>query len=201
MSDDIKLANFAKNYFLNLKKDLDSFDFADLEKATKLIWQTYSASKALFFIGNGGSAATASHMANGFAKGMTGFTGNAPWPRFRAISLTESVATFTAWANDVSFEDIFSEQLRNLGKSGDLLVAISASGNSLNIIKACQTAKSLGMKVFGLSGFTGGKLSKIADVSLVIIDNDYGRVEDIHLMIHHVITEYFYELLAKKYSK
>lgn len=201
MSEDIKISQFAKDYFSKLKNNLDDFDFASLDIATKLIWETYKANKTSFFIGNGGSAATASHMANGFAKGTAGFKGDKPWPRFKAISLTESIATFTAWANDVSYDDIFSEQLKNLGKKGDLLVAISASGNSPNIIKACQTAKKLGLKVLGLTGFNGGKVAKISDVAIVIRDKDYGRVEDLHLLIHHVITEYFFEFLAKKYSK
>jgi len=201
MSDDIKISQFAKDYFAKLKQDFNNFDFKALQAATKLIWNTYSASKTLFFIGNGGSAATAAHMANGFAKGVAGYKGDKLWPRFKAISLTESVATFTAWANDVSYDDIFSEQLKNLGQKGDLLVAISASGNSPNIIKAAQTAKKLGLKVLGLSGFDGGKLAKISDVAIVLGDKDYGRVEDIHLIIHHVITEYFFEFLTKKYSK
>lgn len=197
----IKVTNFAKGYFDQFKKNLDNFDLSALEKGTRLIWNAYLKGKTIFFIGNGGSAATAAHMANGFSKGTIGFKGDASWPRFKAIALTEGVSTFTAWANDLSYEDIFSEQLKNLGGKDDVLVAISASGNSPNIIKAVETAKKMGVKTFGLAGFTGGKLAKIADVSLVVVDNDYGRVEDIHLLIHHVITEYFYELLSKNYSQ
>lgn len=201
MSEDINITNFAKAYISKFKKNLNNFNFAALTEGTKLIWDAYSSGRTIFFIGNGGSAATASHMANDFAKGTIGYKGDAPWPRFKAIALTESVATFTAWANDVSFEDIFSEQLKNLGQKGDVLVAISASGNSPNILKAVKTAKGLGLKILGLSGFDGGKLSKIADVSLAIKDSDYGRVEDAHLMVQHLMTEYLYEFLLKKYSK
>ena len=203
MLEDTKnnLTNFAKRYFSNFKKNLDNFDFKALETGADLIWKAYESSNTIFFAGNGGSAATAAHMVNGFSKGVAGYKGDASWSRFRAIALTESVATFTAWANDLSYEDIFSEQLKNLAQAGDVLVAISVSGNSSNIIKACETAKSLGMKIFGLSGFAGGKLAKISDVALVVKDNDYGRIEDIHLAIHHIIAEYFYKFLSKKYSK
>jgi D-sedoheptulose 7-phosphate isomerase len=134
-------------------------------------------------------------------KGTLGHKGDAPWPRLRVIALTDNVSLMTAWANDTDFNHIFSEPLKNLAQRGDVLVAISASGNSPNIIAAVEAAKQIGVTVLGLAGFTGGKLSKMADVSLVVPSDGYGPVEDVHMILDHIITSYLYEKLKATYSR
>jgi D-sedoheptulose 7-phosphate isomerase len=134
---------------------------------------------------------------NDLCKGTLGHKGDAPWKRFRVIALTDNVSLMTAWANDTDYNHIFSEPLRNLAGRGDVLVAISASGNSPNIIAAVEVAKTIGLRVIGLTGFGGGKLAKLADVSFTVPSNEYGPVEDVHMILDHIITGYLYEKLKQ----
>jgi len=152
-------------------------------------------------IGNGGSAATASHMMNDLCKGTLGHKGDAPWPRLRVIALTDNVSLMTAWANDTDYNHIFSEPLKNLAERGDLLIAISASGNSPNILAAVEAAKQIGVNVIGLTGFGGGKLAKLAEISFVVPSDGYGPVEDVHMILDHIITGYLYEKLKETHSR
>jgi len=188
-------ADFAKNYLTGLKQLLDRLPLADFERVTQAVEAAHAAGKQIFVIGNGGSAATASHMMNDLNKGTLGHKGDAPWKRFRVIALTDNVSLMTAWANDTDYDHIFSEQLKNLAQPGDLLIAISASGNSPNIVVAVETAKTMGLKVVGLAGFGGGKLAKLADVAFVVPSEDYGPIEDVHMILDHMLTAYFYEKL------
>jgi D-sedoheptulose 7-phosphate isomerase len=188
-------SQFAKDYLSGLKQVLDRLPLADFERVTQAVEAAHAAGKQIFVIGNGGSAATASHMMNDLAKGTLGHKGDAPWKRFRIIALTDNVSLMTAWANDTDYNHIFSEPLKNLAQPGDLLIAISASGNSPNIIAAVEAAKQLGVKVVGLAGFSGGKLAKLADVAFVVPSEDYGPVEDVHMILDHMLTAYLYEKL------
>lgn len=188
-------ADFPKNYLTGLKQLLDRLPLADFERVTQAVEAAHAAGKQIFVIGNGGSAATASHMMNDLNKGTLGHKGDAPWKRFRVIALTDNVSLMTAWANDTDYDHIFSEQLKNLAQPGDLLIAISASGNSPNIVVAVETAKTMGLKVVGLAGFGGGKLAKLADVAFVVPSEDYGPIEDVHMILDHMLTAYFYEKL------
>ena len=142
----------------------------------------------VFFIGNGGSAATASHFANDIAIGTR--TGdNRP---FRAVSLTDNVAVMTAIANDEGYQNLFVDQLKVHMRDGDALVAISASGNSPNVIAAIDYAKSRGATVVGLSGFDGGRLRDVADISIHVdtAKGEYGPVEDLHMVVDHLVGSY-----------
>ncbi len=186
---------FAKDYIVMLKDVLDRLPLADFDRVTQAVETAHAAGKQIFVIGNGGSAATASHMMNDLNKGTLGHKGDAPWKRFRVIALTDNVSLMTAWANDTDYTTVFSEPLKNLANPGDLLIDISASGNSPNIIAAIEAAKKLGVKVVGLAGFTGGKLAKMADVAFVVPSNDYGPVEDVHMILDHILTSYLYEKL------
>jgi len=194
-------SDFAKDYLSGLKDILDRLPLQPLDDIIRAIEQARDEGRQIFVIGNGGSAATASHMMNDLCKGTLGHKGDAPWPRLRVIALTDNVSLMTAWANDTDFNHIFSEPLKNLAQRGDLLVAISASGNSPNIIAAVEAAKQIGVTVLGLTGFTGGKLAKMADVSLVVPSDGYGPVEDVHMILDHIITSYLYEKLTATYSR
>jgi D-sedoheptulose 7-phosphate isomerase len=187
--------DFAKDYLAGLKQVLDRLPLADFERVTQAVEAAHAAGKQIFVIGNGGSAATASHMMNDLNKGTLGHKGDAPWKRFRVIALTDNVSLMTAWANDTDYNHIFSEPLKNLAQRGDLLIAISASGNSPNIIAAVEVAKRLGVQVVGLAGCGGGKVAKLADVAFVVPSDDYGPVEDIHMILDHMLTAYLYEKL------
>jgi D-sedoheptulose 7-phosphate isomerase len=197
-NDEIQMktpSQFAADYLTGLKAVLDRLPLAEFERVTQAVEAAHAAGKQIFVIGNGGSAATASHMMNDLNKGTLGHKGDAPWKRFRVIALTDNVSLMTAWANDTDYNHIFSEPLKNLAQPGDLLIAISASGNSPNIITAVEVAKQLGVKVVGIAGFGGGKLAKLSDVAFVVPSEDYGPIEDVHMILDHMLTSYFYEKL------
>ena len=171
-----------QEYISHLQGVLERLSLADVRQSIELVMETYQADRQIFVIGNGGSASTASHIANDLSKGAS-----IPGVRrFRVISLTDNVATMTAWSNDVSYDDVFVEQLKNLINPGDLVIGISASGNSENIIRAIRHAKVVGCKTIGWIGFGGGTLKQIADVSVVVDSHDYGPVEDVHLILNHI---------------
>ena len=194
-----KPSEFAKAYLTDLKTVLDRLPLAPLDKLFSAIEEAHAAGKQIFVIGNGGSAATASHMMNDLNKGTLGHKGDAPWKRFKVIALTDNVSLMTAWANDTDYNTVFSEPLKNLANPGDVLIAISASGNSPNIIAAVEAAKKLGVKVLGFGGFTGGKLAQLADVCVIVPSNGYGPVEDVHMILDHILTGYLYEKLREQH--
>ena len=179
-------------YISHLQGVLERLSLADVRQSIDLVMETYQADRQIFVIGNGGSAATASHIANDLSKG-TSIPGVR---RFRVIGLTDNVATMTAWSNDVCYDDVFVEQLKNLVNPGDLLIAISASGNSENIIRAIRHVKTVGCKTIGWTGFDGGKLREMADVSVVVDSNDYGPVEDVHLILNHILHSWIRKEIA-----
>ena len=182
---------FIKGYITEFKKVLDNLPLKNIEKAIEMIKETYSENRQIFIMGNGGSASTASHMACDFSKGTIKNVYDYKEKRFKVISLTDNIATITAYSNDICYEHIFLQQLRNLLQPKDIVIAISASGNSPNIILAAEYAKNLEAKVIGLTGFDGGKLLKIADCALHIPVNNYGMAEDCHLILNHLLTSYF----------
>jgi D-sedoheptulose 7-phosphate isomerase len=194
-------SEFATGYIDRLKDVLDHLPLKPVDAIVHAIEQAQQERRQVFVIGNGGSAATASHMMNDLCKGTLGHKGDAPWPRLRAIALTDNVSLMTAWANDTDYNRIFSEPLKSLAQRGDLLIAISASGNSPNIIAAVEAAKQMGVKVVGLAGFGGGQLSKMADLSFVVPSDEYGPVEDVHMILDHIITSYLYEKLKETHFR
>jgi len=191
-------SEFAKDYIHGLKQVLDRLPLNEVDGVIRAIEEARDGQRQIFIIGNGGSAATASHMMNDLCKGTLGHKGDAPGPRLRVMALTDNVSLMTAWANDVDYSRVFSEPLKNLAQRGDVLLAISASGNSPNIIAAVEAAKQIGVKVIGLAGFGGGKLATLADVSFVVPSAGYGPVEDAHMILDHIITGYLYEKLKEK---
>lgn len=171
----------SKQYFGELVKVVKGLDFGQMEKLVEIIWTTYQQNKNIFFAGNGGSAATASHLAADIGKNVG--------IRIKTLSLTDNVAWMTALGNDLSYEDIFVEQLKNFAQQGDLLIVISGSGNSANVVKAVEWAGKNGLQTAALLGFSGGKLLKMVDVPALVAVDHYGYVEGIHSEIHHYIVE------------
>jgi D-sedoheptulose 7-phosphate isomerase len=142
--------------------------------------------RRIFIFGNGGSAATATHMACDLSKG-----GIVPGqPRIKAVSLCDNLPLLSAWANDSNYDNVFAEQLDNLIEEGDIALGISGSGNSPNILNAIQLANSRGALTIGFCGFDGGKLAQLVDIPVVVRNNCMEQVEDVHLMIEHLITSY-----------
>lgn len=200
MNNHIK--NFTDEYFQKVNKLLSDLDREKIEKIVNVIFEAYKNDKQVFVLGNGGSAATASHFACDLSKGTLGNVYDDKEKRFRAISLTDNVSIATAFGNDLSFEDIFRQQLRNLVSEGDIVIGISGSGNSANVIKAVQYAKDCGAKTVGLLGFkTGGKLKELVDYEVTVQDDNYPRVEDVHLVLAHLISSTLAELKKQERIK
>ena len=167
---------------------LSNLDFAAIARVAQLILEKSRSGQTIFLAGNGGSAATASH----FAVDLSFCSPPGAGPRFRAISLADSNPLITALANDIEYKEIFTGQMRNLFREGDVLIAISASGNSPNVVAAARLAKEMGGVCIGLVGFDGGELGKICDhvINVVTRKGEYGPVEDIHMALDHMITTY-----------
>ena len=177
------------NYLEELQAALAALDEAEVQSCRDLLEEVRDQGGQVFLCGNGGSAATASHMANDLGKGAS--YGRAR--RFRVVALTDNVAWMTALANDVNYEAIFAEQLHNLGQAGDVLIAISGSGNSQNVLNAVEVARDKGMKTIGWTGFGGGKLAGMVDRAVVVDSHHMGRVEDVHTVLMHLMCYYFME--------
>lgn len=156
-----------------------------IEEVVQIILEAYRQKRHVYMLGNGGSASTASHFACDLSK-ATIIEGHA---RLRVSSLTDNVALLTAWANDTSYTNVFAEQLDNLLNPGDVVVAISASGNSPNVLAAIAAARARGAITVGLVGFTGGELKSAVDAAVHVPSQSYGVVEDCHLVLEHAITE------------
>jgi D-sedoheptulose 7-phosphate isomerase len=197
-------SEFGKKYVERLQKTLAALPMGELDRIAEILGAAHRDGRTIFIIGNGGSAATASHMMNDFAKGTLGHNphkeGSSEWKRFRVIALTDNVSLMTAWANDTDYNTIFSEPLKNLAQKDDVLLTISASGNSPNVIAAIEAAKKIGMKIVGFGGFGGGKMAKLADACFVVPSDEYGPVEDVHMILDHILTGYFYEKLREQHG-
>lgn len=183
-------AVYAKNYGAYLSEVLSKLDYNEIGRMMETILDARERGAHIFFIGNGGSAATASHFANDISIGTRVTHTDKP---FKAMSLTDNMAVITAVGNDDGYEHIFTKQLQNFAKTGDVLVAISASGNSPNVIHTVEYAKTKGLKVIGLTGFDGGKLRELSDVRIHVQTRkgEYGPVEDVHMFVDHLIGTYF----------
>lgn len=159
----------------------------ELTRLGDMLSRAYRNDKQVFTLGNGGSASTASHMAADIAKN----TIRPNMRRFRVLSLNDNAAMVTALANDLGYEHVFREQLQNLIRPGDLLIAISASGDSDNVLRAIHYARERCAEVAGILGFDGGKAASLVDVAVVVPSDHYGVIEDVHLIINHIIVDYF----------
>lgn len=178
---------FLDRYLTEIRECLNKME-PDLEKQlsqmVEMFLEARRNKKTIFIMGNGGSGSTASHFACDLAKGTiaSGLT------RFRAIALTDNMPQILAWANDTSYENIFVEQLRNLMEEGDIVLGISVSGESLNVIKALEYANEHGAKTIAWTGFGGGKLKDIAKMTIIVPSKSMQCCEDIHLILEHLLT-------------
>ncbi len=191
------IRGYIKSYIENLKSDLDNAPIEDIEKLIILIRDCYESNKQIFIMGNGGSASIASHMACDLSKTILKRFYNDE-KRLRVISLTDNVPLMTAISNDLTYDEVFSQQLRGLLNAGDLVIIITGSGNSRNVIRAAQYAKEKGAMVFGILGFDGGEMLHLADEYVHFKTNHYGRIEDFHLMVNHIVTFYFAQFKNQK---
>ena len=191
-----KLSKFSNNYFNYLSKLFKNIDNRKIEKLGQLLTKARNGNKNVFVIGNGGGAVTATAMSNDLGFDILKKTKK---KSFKIVSLTDNNAITTAISNDIGFENIFISQLKTFYSKGDLLIILSASGNSKNLIKAAQWVKNKKGIVFGILGFDGGKLIKICSNSIHIKNNkgEYGPVEDIQLIINHILAHYFQDNLKK----
>lgn len=180
------LGAFVSDYADRLKAALLTVDVAALEAMSAAIVGAAEAGKRIFAIGNGGSAAIADHLGCDWTKGTHVHT----HPTIDVTSMTANGALYSAIANDYGFEQVFAAQVELLGKEGDVLVAISSSGDSANVLNAVQAANARGMFTIGLSGFAGGKLKNSVDVSIWVDANNYGLVEDAHQAIMHILAQF-----------
>lgn len=182
------VTEFLNSYKERLMNLFDSIDIDMLESIITAMIKAFKNGNTLYVVGNGGSAATASHIQADFRFFVRYFTDFRP----KVVALTDNVPMMTAISNDNSYEDVFVEQMKGMFNKGDLLLAISASGNSLNVLKAVEYAKEMGGKTIAFCGFTGGKLKEISDMPLYTPnkDKDYGPIEDLHLIIAHILVNY-----------
>jgi len=177
------------DYFFQLTSAIDGVDKSAVSAWIDRLDRARSEGATIFVCGNGGSAATASHFATDIGKGAS----YGKDQRFRIIALTDSLSTITAYANDVGYEVVFAEQLRNLAQPGDVLVTISGSGTSPNIIRAIEAAQGIGLDVVSLTGFQGGVSGPMSDIHINVPSDHMGRIEDVHMALCHAAAFSFME--------
>lgn len=175
------MRNDIERYWSELAEVSRTMPFRALAKAAELLLDCHRRSGTVFVLGNGGSAATASHFACDLAKG----TRTAGLPAFRVVPLTDNVPLLTAWANDTSYDRVFAEQLAALVRPGDVVVAISTSGNSPNVLEAARLARAAEATTVALTGPSGGRLRRLADLTIRVPSGSIEQVEDAHLVIAH----------------
>lgn len=183
--------NVIKSYFKLINEALNKINETEILNISELLFDAYNKNSKVFIMGNGGSASTASHFACDINKGVSYNLQK----RFKVISLTDNLPTILAYANDTSYDDIFIEQLKNFIEIDDLVIGISGSGNSVNVLKAIDYANKVGNITIGITGYDGGKLKKIAKYNFNIGIADMQISEDIHLILIHILMRILYEKL------
>ncbi len=185
---------FASRYLTDLSKAIAGFDKDQFDKLVQLFFYAYDEGRRIFVMGNGGSGATASHLACDINKGCCLDRDK----KFKVICLNDNLPSLLAYANDLSYASIFVEQMKNFFIKGDVVIGISASGNSENVLKAVSFANENGGKTAGLCGFSGGKLARMVHVPLVVRMEDMQKVEDLHFITAHMIMQVLYAWLHPK---
>lgn len=178
---------YIKNYFSEIKNTLDIMEDSMLDKIGEIVdilVDTRDKGRMVFIMGNGGSASTASHFASDLNK--TAIVKGER--RFKAIALTDNLPLITAWSNDQGYDDVFAEQLENYISEGDVVIGISGSGESRNIIKAIEIGNAYGALTLGFTGFEGGALKDVAKISIVVPSKNMQRTEDIHMLLIHLLS-------------
>ncbi len=180
---------FPERYVEQVHEAIASLDLARVEQAIEWFQEARACGRNIFVCGNGGSASTASHFATELLKGASYNRAS----RFRIMALTDSLATITAYSNDVSYDCVFAEQLKNFAAPGDLVMGLSSSGNSVNVIRAIEYANSIGCRTLALTGRGGGMLGPLAQLNIEVRAPHTGRSEDAHMVVCHIICYYFME--------
>ncbi|HEX3748511.1 MAG TPA: SIS domain-containing protein [Bryobacteraceae bacterium] len=179
--------NFAAEYKKSTLEAMEQIDLTKVGEAIEWFREARDAGRHIFVCGNGGSASTASHFACDMVKGAS-FERDA---RFRILALTDSLPTLTAYSNDVGYDVVFAEQLRNFASPGDLFMAISGSGNSPNVLRAIEYANAAGCRTIALTGRDGGRLGPLAQLNIQVSVPHMGRIEEAHMVVCHMICYYF----------
>ena len=179
--------NFPAEYKNSVLDAIERIDLAKVNRAIEWFREARDEGRHIFVCGNGGSAATASHFASDMLKGAS----YGRPTRFRILALTDSIATLTAYTNDVGYDVVFVEQMRNFAEPGDLFLGISGSGNSPNVLRAIEYANSVGCRTLALTGRDGGKLGPLAQLNIQVEVPHMGRIEEAHLIVCHMICYYF----------
>jgi D-sedoheptulose 7-phosphate isomerase len=186
-----------ERYFQTLAQLIPQLPYEAMDRIVAIILQAAENGRTIFVFGNGGGAATASHIACDLNKGT--ITGDEDRQRLKVMALTDNVPLLTAWANDVGYEHIFSEQLKTFVQSGDVVLAISASGNSKNVICALQTARAAGATVIGMTGSEGGKVKPLCDICMIVPSDHMQIIEDLqHAVAHSVFLAVREKLRARE---
>jgi len=180
---------FTEQYRVDLLKTIEAIDLNKVNQAIEWFREARDGGRRIFVCGNGGSASTASHFACDIVKGASFNRAS----RFRIMALTDPLPTLTAYANDVGYDVVFVEQLKNFAVPGDLFMAISGSGNSPNVLRAMEYANTIGCRTIALTGRDGGKLGPMAQLNIQIPVPHMGRIEDAHMNVCHMIGYYFME--------
>ena len=188
------MLDWLNQYIEQQKRALDTIKGEQIAPLIGTLREAHRAGKQIFICGNGGSAANASHFVTDLGKNSSEAIGSP----FRVLSLNDNVSWITAIGNDYSYDDVFMRQLHNYGNAGDVLMVISVSGNSPNLVKAVAWAKERGMKTIALVGGKRGRLAELTDQVVVVEDTHYGRVEDVHMNILHMICYAFVEVEAAR---
>ena len=176
---------YIQNYISILQRTMEQLPLQLITDVIDVLQHARMQGNQVLIMGNGGSASTASHFVCDLAKN----TRHEGLPHFRAIGLTDNMALFSAYANDEGYENVFSQQLANLIKPGDVVIGISASGNSKNVINAIEEAQKYNVTTIGFTGFDGGRLGEIVNINIHVQSNIIEHVEDIHLMLEHIIIK------------
>lgn len=180
---------FVDQYRTNLVQAIDGIDAGKVETAIGMFHDARREGKHIFVCGNGGSASSSSHFVCDMVKGAS-FNRT---ERFKIMALTDQMPAITAYANDVSYDSVFVEQLRNFAQPGDLFMGISGSGNSPNVLRAIEYANAVGCKTIALTGRDGGQLAPMANLNIHVGVPHMGRIEDAHMIVCHMIAYYFME--------
>jgi len=186
--------DFAKNYLRNIKELINTIDINGITEFIKRLENAYKNGKTIFIMGNGGSAATASHFACDINKGVS----SKLQKKFKVLCLNDNIPIMLAYGNDISYDSIFIEQLKNFIMKEDLVIGISGSGNSKNVLNAIKYANKVSARTFGIIGCDGGKLKDIAQKSLIIKSFDMQKIEDCHMILTHLTMQYFSKKFAKE---
>ncbi|MBU1125916.1 MAG: SIS domain-containing protein [Candidatus Omnitrophica bacterium] len=184
----------AEEYVREVEATLKKLPWADIERLAEILLRAHARGSKVIIMGNGGSASSASHFVCDLSKGAA-MPGK---KRFKALALCDNIPLMTAYANDCSYEDIFAQQLVNIVEKNDVVIAISGSGNSKNVLSAVKVARRAGARTVGLTGFKGGRLKSMVQFPLVVPNECMEQIEDIHLVILHAVKMVIIRRLAKR---